>query len=59
MNLLHTCRCQWADGISSHLFTQKGLIEVIPITDNQTLEQALDDAIEIGAEDVTVQKGNT
>lgn len=50
-------RCQWADGISSHLFTQKGLIEVMPITEDQTLEQALDDAIEIGAEDVT--KGNS
>lgn len=48
------CRCQWADGISSHMFTQKGLIEVMPISENQTLEQALNDAIEIGAEDVTV-----
>lgn len=53
------CRCQWADGISSHMFTQKGLIEVMPISENQTLEQALNDAIEIGAEDVTVQTGKT
>lgn len=46
----------WADGVSSHLFTYKGNIKVSPLTQDQTLEQALDHAITVGAEDVIGKK---
>lgn len=43
----------WADGVSNNLFHHKGLIKVLPITEDQSIEGALDHAINIGAEDVT------
>ncbi|KAI9556814.1 hypothetical protein GHT06_016605 [Daphnia sinensis] len=46
----------WADGVSNNLFNHKGLIKVVPLSQGQTLEQVLDDAINIGAEDVTAEE---
>lgn len=42
---------QWADGISSRSFDHKGIIKMTH-SENK-LEEALNDAIEVGAEDVT------
>lgn len=53
MNSSFPCRGQWADGVANRAFEHKGLVRVDPLRDNQTVEQALDDAIEVGAEDVT------
>ena len=43
----------WADGMANNLFNHKGFVKVLPLTNGQPLEQALDHAIDIGAEDVT------
>lgn len=50
---LHNCSGVWADGIANHVFSHKGIIKVKPLEAGQTLETALDHAIEAGAEDVT------
>ena len=47
------CSGQWADGIASRAFDHKGIIQVEPLNAQQSLEQALDDAVEVGAEDAT------
>ena len=43
----------WADGVSNNLFNHQGIIKVSPLSLGQTIEQVLDDAINVGAEDVT------
>ena len=43
----------WAEGVSNNLFKHQGLIKVSSLSVDQTIEQVVDDAINVGAEDVT------
>ena len=43
----------WAEGVSNNLFKHQGWIKVSPLSVDQTIEQVVDDAINVGAEDVT------
>lgn len=42
----------FSDGIASRFFNFKGVLRTEPLTSDQTLETALEHAIEAGAEDV-------
>lgn len=52
-NIKKKFSASWAEGVSSRAFDHKGLIKVAPLTVSHTLGQAMDDAVEVGAEDVT------